>query len=242
MVLVAAAAPGCSHPVRPTHRVNGPIQMSSVRRAVVLGRSVEGRPIRATEIGDPRSPRRLLVVGCVHGNEPAGMAIARILDRARPHGIDVWVIDDLNPDGAARHTRQNARGVDLNRNFPWRWRALGSRGAQQYSGRAPLSEPESRIARSLIRKLRPSIGIWFHQALGLVDESGGDASIERRFSRLVHLPLRRLVRYPGSAVGWENHAVPRGTAFVVELPAGPVGPSRARRYSRAVLRLAARGP
>jgi hypothetical protein len=37
-------------------------------------------------------------------------------------------------------------------------------------------------------------------------------------SRQVGLPLRRLLRYPGSVVGWENHLLYQGTAFVVELP------------------------
>ncbi len=29
-----------------------------------------------------------------------------------------------NPDGLARHTRKNAHGVDLNRNYPYRWADL----------------------------------------------------------------------------------------------------------------------
>jgi protein MpaA len=130
----------------------------------------------------------------------------------------LWVIEDLNPDGVALGTRQNADGVDLNRNFPWRWRHLGHRGALQYSGPHPLSEPESRLARALILRVRPRVSIWFHQPLGLVDESGGDLRVERRYARLAGLPLRRLTRYPGSAAGWQNHRLPASTAFVVELP------------------------
>lgn len=73
-----------------------------VRRAVLLGHSVEGRPIRIHELGDPAAGRRLLVVGCIHGDERAGISVARRLDAiAVPRGIDLWVLDDLNPDGAA---------------------------------------------------------------------------------------------------------------------------------------------
>ena len=204
---------------------------------MLLGHSVQGRPIRAVELGDPGAQRKVLVVGCVHGNETAGITVAHAVDRAKPRRLDVWVVDDLNPDGVAAHTRQNAHGVDLNRNFPWRWRPLGRRGDQQYSGQVPLSEPESRIAHSLILRLRPAVAVWFHQPLGLVDESGGDVAVERRFSRLTGLPPRRLARYPGSAVGWENHLVPGGTAFVAELPARPVTPRQADRYAHAILRV-----
>lgn len=55
--------------------------------------------------------------------------MARRLDAsAVPRGIDLWVLDDLNPDGAAADTRQNAHGVDLNRNFPYGWRSIGQPG------------------------------------------------------------------------------------------------------------------
>jgi protein MpaA len=150
----------------------------------------------------------------------------------------VWVINNLNPDGAIAGTRQNARGVDLNRNFSWRWRRLGHPGDWQYAGPRPLSEPETRIARALILRVRPDITIWFHQPLGLVDESGGNPSIERRFARLAGLLLKRLPRYPGSAAGWQNHRLAPSTAFVVELPPGRPSPKRTARLARAVQQLA----
>lgn len=135
------------------------------------------------------------------------------------------------------HTRQNARGIDLNRNVPLRWRALGRPGDQQYSGPHALSEPESRAAYRLILRIRPRVTIWFHQPLGVTDQSGGDARIERRFAALSGLPLRRLARYPGSAASWQNHRLRATTAFVVELPRGPLAASDAARDARATRRI-----
>ncbi len=206
------------------------------RRTVDVGSSVQGRAIRAVELGDLDAKRRALVVGCIHGNEPAGISLANQLTHAAPPSeLDLWIVPVLNPDGVAARTRGNAHGVDLNRNFPWRWRRLGG---VFYSGPRPLSEPESRAAYHLITRVNPVLSIWFHQHEDVVDESVGQVAIERRFARLVGLGVARLRREPGSVVGWENHRDPAATAFVVELPAGPLSRQRARRFAHAVLTVA----
>jgi len=201
----------------------------------LLGESFEGRPIRVFHRGDP-DEIRVLVVGCIHGDECAGVRIARRLRSGRPRPfLDLWILPSLNPDGRAAHTRQNARGVDLNRNFPYRWRR-GPRG-RYYPGRRPASEGETRIAMRLIRRIEPDITIWFHQPLALVDASG-DVTIERRYARLVGLPLVRLGRLHGTATSWQKHVL-RGTeAFVVELPGGVMRSRGAHRFANAVYRLA----
>lgn len=209
------------------------------KRVFTIGRSVQHRPIEAVEIGAPGLPRRMLVVGCIHGNEPAGIAITRrLISLAPAPKATLWVIPDLNPDGVSAHTRQNAHGVDLNRNFPWQWRPLDHPGGLQYSGPKPLSEPESRAAARLILRVRPQITVWFHQPQGLVDLSGGDPSVERHFAQLVGLPTLELTRYPGSAASWSNERLPGSTAFVVELPPGRLRPTAVARYADALLALA----
>ena len=79
--------------------------------------------------------------------------------------------------------------------------------------------------------------IWFHQPLALVDRSGGDVRLQRRYARLVGLPLVQLGRFHGTATSWQNHTFRDGTAFVVELPPGPLPPREVRRYAAAVFRL-----
>src|SRR3954452_8828365 len=77
-------------------------------RHVLLGHSAEGRPIKAVRVGDPTSPRKALAVGVIHGNEAAGLRITRALRRQRVHGVDLWVVNSVNPDGLAHGARQNA--------------------------------------------------------------------------------------------------------------------------------------
>jgi protein MpaA len=204
----------------------------TVHRTLLLGRSVDGRTITAVETGDPDAQRKTLVVGCIHGNERAGIAITKRLNStAPPSETDLWIISNLNPDGAAAGTRGNAHGVDLNRNFPWHWRKLSG---TYYSGPRPLSEPETRIAYRLIERIRPAVSIWFHQHLDLVDDSTGNRSLERRFARIAGLRVVPLAREPGSAVTWETHRLRDASSFVVELPAGALSPVAVARLARAV--------
>jgi len=201
---------------------------------LVIGHAVEGRQIRATRVGEEGAPVNVLVVGSVHGNEPAGDAIVNALKRERVSGVTFWLIRTLNPDGRAARTRQNARGVDLNRNFPWRWRP-GPRGTF-YPGRRAGSEPETRALMKLVRRVRPQLGIYYHQALGMtVHADGADPAVQREYARRTGLPVRKLPRYRGIAVGWQNRLIRDGSAFVVELHAGP---APVRRHVRAVLALA----
>jgi protein MpaA len=206
-----------------------------VRRVRVLGRSADGRVIDAIELGDPDSPARALVVGCIHGNEPAGIAIARALvGQARIGQADLWVIPDLNPDGVAADTRGNRHGVDLNRNFPDHWRPLGPPGTTYYAGPRPLSEPESASIAALVRTIRPRVTIYYHQHLAVVDDSQGPRAIERHYAGDVGLPLRPLTDYPGSATGWQDMIL-GPTAFVVELPSGPLSRTHIEAHIDAVL-------
>ncbi len=210
-------------------------------RTVLLGRSVQGRPIRAVRVGDPASRRKALVVGAIHGDEPGGLRVTAVLRRLRGiRGVDLWIVAAPNPDGLARGTRRNAHGVDLNRNFPWRWRPTGPRGSRYYAGPRPLSEPESRILRDLVVRLRPRVSIWYHQPYGFVVLPPARVALRaaRRYARLARWPGRRLAPLPGTEVDWQNRRDPTGAAFVVEL--GPDRPSAvtARRHARAAARLA----
>src|SRR4051794_31196100 len=110
----------------------------------VIGTSVQGRPIVAWHRWHDGAARTLLVVGNLHGDEPAGLRVVRRLRRAPlPADVDLWVVPTGNPDGTAAGRRTNAHSVDLNRNFPRFWRRAG-RGTSQWSGPSAASEPETR--------------------------------------------------------------------------------------------------
>src|ERR1700748_3069521 len=173
--------------------------LAAALASLTIGHSVQHRPIVAQRVGDPDAPVKVLVVGDVHGNEPAGEAIVARLARQSLSGVEFYLVRTANPDGRARDTRQNARGVDLNRNFPYRW-AAGPRGTY-YPGPRAASEPETRALMTLVRRVRPQLAIYYHQHMGItVRARAGDVSVEREYARRTGLPLRSLPNYHGTAV------------------------------------------
>jgi protein MpaA len=204
---------------------------------VVVGHSVKGRAIVAYERGDPSAPATL-VVGVIHGSEPAGLAvIAQLRRMPLPPHVHLWLVPTVNPDGLAAGTRQNAHGVDLNRNWPAAWVHDGVPWDGYYSGPRPLSEPESRAMSAFILRIKPALTIWYHQPLAEVYGSDPHVAVLKRYARLSGLPYRRMTAPRGAATRWQRRHFASAPAFVVEFPAGPISTTTARRNAKAVLAL-----
>ncbi|MCW3014438.1 MAG: murein peptide amidase [Solirubrobacterales bacterium] len=210
---------------------------AAARHTDVIGYSVQHRPLRVAVVGDPSAPRKVLVVGCIHGSERAGLAVTRALRKATPPaGTQFLVVDTVNPDGCRSGTRGNAHGVDLNRNFPWGWRRLG--GVFD-SGPSPSSEPETRAVEAFVLRERPDVSIWFHQHLNWVDlQRGSDEALMRRYATVAGMRAVRTAVLPGTVARWENHRLSAGSAFFVELPAGRLPAARLSAHVRALLAIA----
>lgn len=185
-----------------------------------IGRSVQGRPIRAWRLGEP-GRRRIVMISTMHGNEPHTRGILEALrDGRRITGVDLWVIPTYNPDGLARGTRRNARGVDLNRNFPYRWADLDG---NYESGRRAGSEPETRAVMRFLTDIDPMRVVSFHQPLLGVDTDTKDPRFARRLARALRLPQVSLDcggLCHGTMTMWFNHHF-RGSALTVEYGSHP---------------------
>ena len=204
------------------------------------GKSVKKRQIRAVRIGDPEAQRVGLVVGVIHGDEREGLRVTRVLRRQWRglRGAQIWVVHTVNPDGLKAHTRTNARGVDLNRNFSHRWSGAEPRGSGYYGGPRPFSEPETRAVRRLIERIRPDVSIWYHQPWGAVLACRGKPRIAKRYARLAGMRTSCLGRgLPGTAVGWQKSRFPGTNAFVVEFGAGRISGRTAGRNARAAVKV-----
>jgi murein peptide amidase A len=193
---------------------------TSIVQEIRIGTSVEGRPLTAIERGTPGG-RPVMIVGVIHGDEHEGI---RVVDKLRsmpvPPGIDLWLVPTINPDGTANGVRQNANGVDLNRNFPKGWAPLGSPGYWQYAGPSSASEPETQAMVALLQRVKPLSTIWYHQDLDQVDPGGHDETIVNTYAQIVAQRIENVVggTYTGTATQFTNSLRTDSTAFVVELP------------------------
>src|SRR5699024_6141664 len=152
---------------------------SPIAEVVELGRSTEGRPIRAVAFGPNRDPdgvdarADLVLTGCVHGNEPAGREaqLAHIeawLD-SPPAFLDtltIVIVPTVNPDGYSINNRENANEVDLNRG----WLAL--------------SQPETRAVAAMLGQRRPLLLLDQHEFWGPGRAVIGDRDITFAHSQM----------------------------------------------------------
>jgi murein peptide amidase A len=206
----------------------------------VVGRSAGGRPILLRELGDRHHRGRVLVFGCIHGDECAAKGLEPLSNGCPDQHANIDLVPNLDPDGLAEGTRLNGAGVDLNRNFSVDWRPIGKPGDPEYSGPQPFSEPETRLAARIVRHLQPRVTIWFHQHAGphpFVRAWGPSAPAGRLFARLAGIPFHLMPWLDGTAPNWQNRRFPGTSSYVVELTPGPLGQSLRLRLERAIDRV-----
>jgi len=174
-----------------------------------LGRSVEGRQIRCLVLGS--GPDTVMVLGSIHGNEAAsGRLVDALANHLQAHpealqGCRAVLVAEVNPDGIARHSRYNARGIDLNRNFP----SINHENGP-LSGDAPLTEPESKAIARLIDRCAPARILSVHAPLGCVDFDGPADGLALAISSACGLRLSRIGGQPGSlgSFAGEDRGIP----------------------------------
>lgn len=224
---------------------------SASAEVVEIGRSAEGRPIRAARVPSiAPAPPRVLLCANIHGPEWIGVesALGFLEALARAEGdpavlrarAEVWVLPCLNPDGYARtfaregrgtlaELRTNARGVDLNRNFP---RPTGGHsglisfsgsdrlGSAFYRGAGPLSEPEASALEVLLEAQDFHASASMHSNFGALlppyVPSDRDAAMYRRLcgafqrgQRAHHYPrltARWIDTFTGELEDHQHHA------------------------------------
>ena len=173
----------------------------SYRREVVIGTTVLGRPIEAVHFtppgyAKPRPPA--ILFGTIHGDEPVSqLMLERLADELveRPPGRDTWIIPCVNVDGLLAGTRDNANGVDLNRNF-----ASKSWGEQRrpgyHPGAAAEDQPETQALVALIAQSGAERLVAVHATYRMVNWDGRGEQLARDMAERCGYPAEPDMGYP----------------------------------------------
>ena len=218
---------------------------------IEFGRSVQNVPLTFYRRQSGSDGARVLVIGCIHGDEFVGNRVVDILrDMPLEGNIDLWMVRTMNPDGQQLRTRQNANGVDLNRNFPGNWQKIGKPGSWQYAGSDSASEPEVQGLVKLGELVKPQFVIWYHQDYFRIGPgTGHDGDVRTKYASLVGLPLLELdclcgysgdkplleAVFGGTGANWaKSFQGPKGVSMTVEF--GPtLSEEDAQRNAQAVV-------
>ncbi len=204
-------------------------------------RSVNGRAILIKEyppLGKKKSQARVLLIGGTHGDELTSISVVfkwlATLDKHHS-GLFHWRITPLmNPDGALqkRHSRTNAHGVDLNRNFPPAptemspynyWVKKTYKNKRRFPGEYPLSEPESQWLFDEIKNFQPDVIVALHAPYKLVDfDAPSRKNAPKRIGRLYK---NLMGTYPGSLGNYAG--IQKGIPVItIELPHAGIMPTK----------------
>ncbi len=197
-----------------------------------FGSTVQGRPLLALDLGGT-GPVAVVTAG-LHGIEHIGVQVALQVAQQGPiDGVHLYVLPVLNPDGFAlthaeagtgpvRRYRKNARGVDLNRNFPIPGGLRPSRlpfaggtdpDSSTYRGPHALSEPESAAVTAWMEEHRPILSVNCHSFMGaLIPARVWTWRHWSTYSRLC-----RAFRRPQPGLGYVRLSTPLFDVFTGEL-------------------------
>jgi hypothetical protein len=208
-------------------RAIAPSVASPAFRSEVIGKSMNGRDIRALTIGT--GPTTVLLWSQMHGDEStASMSLADIFgflassdpSPVRRHLLDsltITFVPMLNPDGAELFQRQNAAGIDVNRDA------------------RELATPEARALKGIRDRLEPDFGFNLHDqnARTRAGRSGGQVAIAllapaydssrsynevRSRARLVAAGIARTLNaeIPGRIAGYDDTFNPRAFGDLIQ--------------------------
>ncbi len=192
---------GISGEVMSEHGVSNELDWSTststtCKQTTTIGHSVEGRPIQAYSFGN--GSRKIVYVGGMHGNEYSSVVLmdAWIEELEAnpgrlPNDKTLIIIPRSSPDSVVARSRLNARGVDLNRNFPtndWQTEVYipGPTFLSEGGGSEPLSEPEASALAAFIRRQRPELVLTYHAVASVVisNDAGNSVAVGQRYAQL----------------------------------------------------------
>lgn len=154
----------------------------------------------SSEQKSPHLQKTILIIGVVHGDEPQGKFLienyitslrggkypcplskpfASLQAKRSNLKNRLLFIPCINPDGFALKTRENANGIDLNRNF---------------SSITP--EAETKFVIEILKEFSPDVILTLHAPYKIVNYDGPAEEIAEEISKLIGYPTSNDIGYP----------------------------------------------
>lgn len=147
---------------------------------------------------DYKTPKNILVIGVVHGDEPQGEYLINkyLENKNRVLNNNLIYIPRLN----FNNERKNKNGVDINRNFPTKNWKLQDKNDDYYGGEFPNSELETKLVVDLIESSNFDAIITIHSPYKIINYDGDCYKLAQKISKLLNYPVQKDIGYetPGS--------------------------------------------
>ncbi len=157
----------------------------------------EKNEISLIEIKNNNYDKTVLIIGVFHGEEPQGNFLINEYLKTDIQEIKnrLLIIPCLNPDGMKKNQRQNANGVDLNRNFPTKnW--VKTEKNEYWGADEAGSEIETKFMTEIINEYKIDAILSIHAPFKIVNYDGPAKELAEKISEITGYRVQADIGYP----------------------------------------------
>ena len=166
-------------------------------KTVKTAKTVKNNTIELIETQNTDYDKTILIIGVFHGEEPQGEYLINKFLKEDLTGIKnkLLIIPCLNPDGKSVNKRQNANGIDLNRNFPTKnWKVTDN--PEYFGGNKPNSEVETQFMVEVLENYKFDAILSIHAPFKIVNYDGPAKELAQKISDITGYPVQADIGYP----------------------------------------------
>ena len=166
-------------------------------KLVKTAKTIKNNTIELLETDNKEYDKTILIIGVFHGEEPQGEYLIKEFLKTDLSGIKnkLLFIPCLNPDGKSINKRQNANGIDLNRNFPTKnW--IKTDNPEYFGGNSPASEIETKFMIDVLSAYKIDAILSIHAPFKIVNYDGPAKEIAEKISEITGYPVQSDIGYP----------------------------------------------
>lgn len=164
---------------------------------IKTAKTKENNTITFLETTNRNPEKSVLIIGVFHGEEPQGEYLINEYLKTDLSDIKnkLYFVPCLNPDGKSKNQRQNANGIDLNRNFPTKnWRITSRK--EYFGGNKPASEIETKFMIDILENYKFDAILSIHAPFEIVNYDGNAKDFAEKISQLTGYPVQSDIGYP----------------------------------------------